>query len=473
MADVTDTKFLSITDSAADLWGHMDIRVLAVKVDGVWQNLITICYLRAEKPRSMKLPVTEHIGAWQSTRPIAKLPALLKQLQKGYLRVGGTSIRYLNWRTGDAGEKGLPYGAARASFHDVTLWREQGLTKWSHWDLGAGGSPMHDVIVKAGIDGALLDNELRTLPEPYDGIDSVARFCVGYPHQVMRGAHNVAYHILAPLEVLMVLDECSFRSGELHYAITAGSKAATGRAKLGVFAWKGEEIKHQVSVDLSNEGWVEFDGEFSCEGDVRLEGASSATMLLSVLGYTVHRHTLVDYAAGGTNPRVSAYEPFDPDLTALKKSFAHTGEKSDRFEAAVARLFRFLGFDVEHLTSPISDAVDVIAISETSMVLLAVECTTGDINNKGKLGGLITRTKEIEATERFKGHHEVFSVLATSLEAKDISRAGMRAAWEDKVAVLAREDLLELLEMACTGRPVVSAVERIRLKANTRPFGEE
>ena len=46
-------------------------------------------------------------------------------------------------------------------------------------------------------------------------------------------------------------------------------------------------------------------------------------------------------------------------------------------------------------------------------------------------------------------------------------------AWDDKVAVLAREDLLELLDMACTGGFVREAVERIRFQAYTRPFGEE
>ena len=99
-----------------------------------------------------------------------------------------------------------------------------------------------------------------------------------------------------------------------------------------------------------------------------------------------------------------------------------TGTRAGLFEAAVAGLIRSLGFDVEDQTRPISDAAGVIAISETCIALLAIECTGGDINNKRKLGGLVTRAKEIQAAERFSGL-EVMSVLATSLEADNVPGA--------------------------------------------------
>ena len=160
------------------------------------------------------------------------------------------------------------------------------------------------------------------------------------------------------------------------------------------------------------------------------------------------------------------YNICDPGLTMLREAIEddQSEAKAKRFETVAARLFHLLGFNVDPLVgdSRLSEFVDAIAIDDPGEMCLAIECSIGPINSKGKLGKVIARAHEIgEAMESLR----VLPVMATRLRRSAIGASDIEAASKDGVVVLAREDLQQLVQMAESGisnaETVAFLVERI------------
>lgn len=120
-----------------------------------------------------------------------------------------------------------------------------------------------------------------------------------------------------------------------------------------------------------------------------------------------------------------------------------------------------MGFwtDILGNTKGLDDAVDVIAYADPHHVVLVVECTTGGLNDRGKLDKLVRRSREVKAAV---GSHEVMPVIVTSRDKSSIGQDILSQASKEKVCVLAKGDLSDLLEMGTANKEVSEALGFLR-----------
>ncbi|PRE98383.1 hypothetical protein C6Q07_29615 [Burkholderia multivorans] len=115
------------------------------------------------------------------------------------------------------------------------------------------------------------------------------------------------------------------------------------------------------------------------------------------------------------------HEVFDPELEGTRKSlFDAKSHKQDArvLEAGVGNLMFMYGFAVNPLSSHFTtDAADLLAVSPNGNVAV-IECTTGAINNNGKLSKLLARAAALlEKLEQTGNPHlKVLPVVVTTMK---------------------------------------------------------
>jgi hypothetical protein len=157
-------------------------------------------------------------------------------------------------------------------------------------------------------------------------------------------------------------------------------------------------------------------------------------LFLRAGGHVADTITLLDISTSRENPRITAYRVFDSELDFLKTSLK-TSRFAEDFERAIARLFLFMGFQVDVLAGNkcLDDAVDAIAYGGTTLIVLAIECTTGSIDASGKLRRLTSRVGRIREV---LPDSQVIGVDVTLLKKSDLSQGEINDAAQDRIARL-------------------------------------
>jgi hypothetical protein len=92
--------FRSALNQAPALWRSIEIRTMAVDIDGAWHNVLTRCRLRADAPTEVPpvryLPRTRRVISLQQVVTIEMLPGLLDHVLEGALEVGELPIRFMD-----------------------------------------------------------------------------------------------------------------------------------------------------------------------------------------------------------------------------------------------------------------------------------------------------------------------------------------------------------------------------------------
>ena len=121
-------------------------------------------------------------------------------------------------------------------------------------------------------------------------------------------------------------------------------------------------------------------------------------------------------------------------------------ERPEQFEDRVLLLLTLIGLTALKYGKVQTDAPNILAISTVSHVYV-VECTTGDINSRGKLQRLSDRTKQIR--EKLSNTSNppvgVVPVIFTSLSREDTAMHWETAATFN-IALVTRENIVNLLE---------------------------
>jgi hypothetical protein len=449
------TEFLAVLRRTPELWRSIDARVLALKMEGEWHNLLTRCYLDSRLPEAVtrlgELPVTDNVGCWQCVLPLSELEGLLTQLPSQEITFGKATVVYRAFMA-SAGQQ--QYSFNRIGFSDLTDLREYSSYRhWSCHELSATGNRGWDLIRHRVGGQRAIDNDLRTYSKPFDGLDGLLRHALGYLGRSEDVGCRV--EVFAPLEAAFVAEKCALERGQVRFALRARSVEAARHCALGVFAHGTSPVPMSTRLPVPQENWQEGTDELTVEGSISVPGRHSATLILCLGPYAVHRVTVLDAAARSANLRVEAYRVFDSDLDSLTQPITVVGSKnSTLFERAVARLFTFLGFQVDLVSGSVKEAPDLLAYVPSRDICIAVECTTESINSGGKIGKLTARKGQIALSTSCT---EVWGVLATSLNYVQLSEAELEAARSDRLAVVAQEDLKELISM-CFGAPPMDDV---------------
>jgi hypothetical protein len=142
-------------------------------------------------------------------------------------------------------------------------------------------------------------------------------------------------------------------------------------------------------------------------------------------------------------PRTALHKAIDPSNAFAAKFF----DDRKAFEEHVVALLTLLRFDCLYYgkMAELTDGPDILASSDQGHLYI-VECTTGDINNKGKLRRLYERTNNIRAALANSPHRprEILPVIITSDSENETLHAHDALATY-QIALLCREDIVGLL----------------------------
>lgn len=455
--------FLETIDRASALWQSIDIRVLALNINGLWHNLLTTCYLDArppdEIPQHIHLPITKQLAAWQLALPANELCQLVKSVDRGKVDLVNVTVHF----TKKHAEDSSPYGSWNYYFENISGKQRGQSLPWSTHTLVASGDSTDTLIRSATMSKPELDNLLRTLDHPVDGIGEIADFILR-EREALRSGHNSLFKAFAPLEARLRSDKCHFNKGHLSFLVEASSKAVIERSSLGFVSKAGGIDFVSSTISLKDCKWELHNQTYRYSGQYGIETGHELTLLLRVSGWSVQQLKLIDYAAIQEAPKVLGYRVFDPGFKVLEDCLIQE-ETADSaaFERGAGWLLSLLGYQVDVLSGDrrLGEAVDILAYALPNPIVLATECTVSSIGSGGKLGKLVARARHLESSLE---SYEVIPVIITALSRHRLSEAELKEAAEDGIAVLAQEDLLSLFESLFESPSLSRATSFIRSK---------
>ncbi|UEN98425.1 hypothetical protein A9R16_008185 [Acidiferrobacter thiooxydans] len=304
-----------------------------------------------------------------------------------------------------------------------------------------------------------LDWELRSATVPFHSLKDLCDEC-GLQGEFQYG--NSAMLQLIAEAPGHISEQSGFDNGEVRIGCVVGKDTDPTRWRAGYRIWDRNGVIHRGSCEGSEWEWT-IDGE-GRQGMsyIPVKGALMAQVYLSYCGIGLHEFKFADLT-GSANVRYKVYEAVATDVAVLESLLLQDNgaKKNDarEFEAGVALLLGFLGFSLLPFTMSrvIRDAPDLVALSDNGNIL-AVECTTGPLDNKGKFGKLAQRAldirKKLEASG--SGVPEIQMVLV-SMVSREGAVGDRENAGKANIAVLCAEDIQELLE----GAPSVPDSNRV------------
>jgi hypothetical protein len=466
-ASAAFAEFMAALTLTPQLWQSIEVRSLAVRHGDLWLNVMTRCVLRHEAPTAAplntELPISRTIVCRQGVRPFGDLAALVQSAVAGEIDVAGVAVRLEEHPPNGAPPQRYDNAYVRLAA-DPTATFSQRDTPAAHV-LRLQGSSVHEVLRVAGTTLDMLDRELRALPAPWDGVESVVLHGIGSTERVQYGSITARFEIIAPLGARLDAARTELSDGRLLCHAVAATSAAREQLSVGVFA---ADVRGRVvsrSWDIAS--MLLDDGD---DRAVRIEAdlgeIATATVILRVGPYPVERRIVADARFIRTNPMLSAHGLFDASIEHFDpRNFEAKGPEARRFELAVGRLFTFAGFAMDMLSSERTsgDGPDAIAYSPHAGVTLVIECTTSTLaTHKGKLGKLAGRAAQVAEAVRDSSVPEVHAIFATSLPRDQVAESERNLAATDGIAVLAREDLQALMvsiREGASARQVVSFLQ--------------
>ena len=286
-------EFLASTNKIPSLWRSIDVRVLAANVNGEWCNLQTRCCLEYLPPEEIEpisnLPVTDHIGAWQEILPVGELSSLLHAVESGELEVGGNLVKYMNNQF-RKDVTASPYRFSEPDWHNISYDSHASTFGWSARCLMATSGTMHEILQELPIGRDDLDNNVQSLPRPYDGLLGLARSVTRFSGDSLHN-YVAMVHVLAPFRARFDTEACSLRNGECRFKLDAMIRPLLDLCSVGL----PDKDGHSTSIEVQKEEWQKGkEGGYVYHGTAGLQDAKSVTLLLRVGGQTVHRIELND-----------------------------------------------------------------------------------------------------------------------------------------------------------------------------------
>ncbi len=155
--------------------------------------------------------------------------------------------------------------------------------------------------------------------------------------------------------------------------------------------------------------------------------------------------------------RVIAHALFDSEFQQLRKRLASAKHNTDSFEEGVAWLLHLCGFaSARYGHKDMQGATDVVAFRDESIAIFA-ECTA-KIPPLEKIGDLRNRADAFQQRVNERGRSIVLArAMFVAVSKKEISDEPVDRDHEQRVVLVAKEDMEALLEGAIRGEDAVHA----------------
>jgi hypothetical protein len=281
--------------------------------------------------------------------------------------------------------------------------------------------------------------ELLAHAEPYESLaDLYAEF--GVPaERAAPDAPSVVEVILAP--VALFSNQSELKDSKLRILVESASDVTTPDLQVGVKAMTRSGVT-RFAITGDRFQWLDEGAFLIGEAVHDLPDTPLVLLALSYKGEFLHRWYVKDQSKS-YNVRFDLHRAADPDDRFRKTYFDH---KND-FEERVALTLTLLDLTVHKYGELVglTDAPDLLAVSKQGH-LFVVECTTGDINSRGKIQRLSERTKALRQLLHGTPAQPqyVVPVIVTSLPRNETA-AHWASAENLGVAIIAREEIEALL----------------------------
>lgn len=276
-------RFVGLVNETPGIWQSVDVRALAAEVGGQRTNLLCTATLDARAttdiPQEDVDAISAPISCHRKLLPLEELSALLTDLREGAIRLGDTSVVF-HTRPQSHGASSAPYGwtfARRA----MSLPRpvEAGGYPIGHY-LIARGDQSQEVFshVEDGLDG--LNNALRRLARPWDGVDSIARFFLKTNSRVTASQGNVAFEAFAPIRARLDATKCQLVERALTVSVVADARAVP-HLRVGFFGVSPDERVSRGTITLPKRGWKSSGGIMTCVSEELMPHEGGVSLILS------------------------------------------------------------------------------------------------------------------------------------------------------------------------------------------------
>jgi len=445
-------QFLTAVNGSPGLWKAIDVRVVAAKVDGSWHNILTRCYLEHKPPsqvaRFKSLPVLNHIGCWQEVLPVRSLSRLVRDFERGVLKVGDQRVGLEHDLFAERPSK--PYGNGYYNLGDRSKFYHRAIRGWSSHAFSAQGDSIFDILNHVAVTRDEIDHDLRACAVPFDGLEGVARDVIELRDDLTNRV--ATFELLAPLAARFATDDCRLTGRRVSVRVRMEEPEITRFTRITFVRRERGKLPVSGTIKLTRATLTHSPHGHLLGVHRKFNSSVDELSLMLIVGdYCADRIMLTDPQASTENARLLAYGVFDNGLANFKDLIA--GDRSPspqyarQFEQGVARLLTFLGFGTDVLGNAknLDAAVDVIAYADPHPVVLVVECTTGPLNDRGKTEKLIRRAR---AVKKAVGSRRVIPVIVTSQDRTAIAPHVLEQVGKKRVCVVGKNDLSDLLLMA-------------------------
>jgi hypothetical protein len=290
-----------------------------------------------------------------------------------------------------------------------------------------------------------IDQELQTYAEPFDGfvdLASTLSIPLGFDELNRRRVSETV--LLPPVDLLYDRNtepHSDLRGGVLSLVLRISPEVSPINLRFGIKAFRPKDQPERLTVN-GGTAVVGDDGLLRLEHRLSTSDAPLALVFVYLDGGDLLGKWFIRDIANSFNDRMLLHRAMDP-RDQFKSSFF---DRPEQFEDRVLLLLTLMGLTALKYGKVQTDAPDIMAISASRHVYL-VECTTGDINSRGKLQRLSDRAKQIG--ERLSNTSNppvgVVSVIFTSLPREDTAMHWETAA-TFKIALVTRENIVSLLD---------------------------
>lgn len=439
-------KFKTAIQPYYDGWKSIDLRSVCILAYKKWVNLGTRLVLSEESvkgpPQGELLPVFPNFSTFLEIRDIKQLDGLLSQIDKGILTVTGREIHIGKIVNNDVVVD--PSGS--------WFYTNRRSSRWPSIDfefptivLGRRGESIHNLLHNhdEAIGQEDLEWQLRSLIFPYDGLDDLFVSFLGFSKPSWgRVTESASAEVIAPIGIRLG-DDCKLFQGKLDIYVEAIGYEKLDEISIGLIELSGNDSLRRSSNALAKTDWVTVKDRQIGHKEITVDDVSSVVVFLRYRSNTLDMRTIGDPAFLSKNPRILAYSHFDENLNVLRN---YLDGKGKDFEIGVGLLLHFCGFNVGPYgqIKGIQEEIDLIAFVPSSSHIIAVECTTKDLDANQKLSKFSRRVKELQ--ERLM-EFSITPLIFTALERGKISESDLQKANTERIGVVASEEIQELIEM--------------------------
>ena len=480
-------EFLSFIARTQRQWQSLDLRIAAVRIANTWQCISAVCRLRHQAPKSVPtvkhLPRTSSFWACQIRLPASRLSDLLEQVCRGSIDLASEPILCRAAPLEEHHDALKKIGYSSNTPNPLHAWRPDQAAVLRAPGATPPFTTMHRLLftgeqvstflskLEGGRD--TLDKQLRSLRVHWDGLEHVIAAGIGAlnPFDTQSA---VGFDFLAAVGLAIDGPECSFQNEIVRVSILADSARARRLASVTIID-TDLPPSGNPPLKISAANWQSHPDGFHGDLSVQSNATKKVVLHLRHAGEAIGRIVLVRKSTLA-NQLLSGHQQFDPGLKIWKEKMLTVDGANAKpldarsFERDVGRLFGVLGFSVDIIEDRGDrECLDILAHA-SGYPLIAIECTVSSLKSEGKLAKLFRRSERLRTSlqptytvpEIPHGIRErapvlpdwrrqaVISVIVSALSDDDVSSAERIDAGRDGIAVLCRDDLTFLLDLAAT-----------------------